>query len=189
MVSWETTKDFGEALTVFAVLALAWGIIHRGLPGPRAADVFLGVLFGGAATYCMLDPLVIMPGVFVDLRSVPVALAAIYLRPCGAIAALAVALTARLMIGGPGIASGSAGLLLTGMAGRAMHRPKWWARLGGTGPFGAGNLCGVGRPASSSDGPRAGGLDRCRPCTGPAASCRRCHQCPGHRTGTGPAGP
>jgi diguanylate cyclase len=112
-VSWETTKDFGEALTVFAVLALAWGIIHRGLPGPRAADVFLGVLFGGAATYCMLDPLVIMPGVFVDLRSVPVALAAIYLRPCGAIAALAVALTARLMIGGPGIASGSAGLLLT----------------------------------------------------------------------------
>jgi diguanylate cyclase len=113
LITLQALRDFAESIATIALLALAYGTLHRWFARKDFASVVLGALFGFCATIAMLSPLTLQPGVIVDLRSVPVALAAVYLRPSGAILALMIALTARYSIGGIGTLSGVMGLLLT----------------------------------------------------------------------------
>ena len=112
-IPFEALLHFSQTIAAIALLAIAFGSIHRWLVRPGLADIVLGVLFGLSAVLAMSDPLMIQPGVIVDLRSVPVALAAVYLRPAGALTALGIAVAMRLSIGGMGATSGVVGLMMT----------------------------------------------------------------------------
>jgi diguanylate cyclase len=113
LVTLQALRDFAETIATIALLAIAYGTLHRWFARRGLASLMLGLLFGLCAMFAMMNPLTLQPGVIVDLRSVPVALAATYLRPEGALAALAVAIGTRVWVGGIGLTSGVVGLLLT----------------------------------------------------------------------------
>lgn len=113
LIGIEALKDFGETVAVIALLAVAYGSLHRWLARDGLTSLVLGILFGLSAAFAMVDPVTLEPGVIVDLRYVPVALAAVYLRPAGALAALGIAVATRLSIGGIGGMPGAVGMTLT----------------------------------------------------------------------------
>jgi diguanylate cyclase len=112
-------------VALMALLAVAYGtfIRARSLERTPGAQMILGTLFGGAAVLAMHDPLRVAEGVIVDLRNVPVVLAAAFLGAPGLAMALLVALAGRAEIGGLGTAAGLTGIVASGLAGLA------WARL------------------------------------------------------------
>lgn len=103
-------REFAESIACMALLALAYGMLRRRIGARIGADLLLGGVFGSAAVFSMFDPLLIAPGVIVDMRAVPMALAGAFLRTPGALVALAVAIAARSMIGGMGVVAGITGL-------------------------------------------------------------------------------
>ncbi len=113
LIGIEALKDFGETVAVIALLAVAYGSLHCWLARDGLTSLVLGILFGLSAAFAMVDPVILQPGVIVDMRYVPVALAAVYLRPVGALAALGVAVATRLAIGGIGGMPGAVGMTLT----------------------------------------------------------------------------
>jgi diguanylate cyclase len=123
--TWVVVREFLESIAVIALLAIAYGMAHRFLPRPPLAAIVLGAAFGLAAVFAMFDPLTVMPGVIVDMRSVPAVLAGGFLGPVGAGLALAISASARIWIGGIGVVSGVAGLCFA-VAGGLL-----WARLTG----------------------------------------------------------
>lgn len=129
LITFEALKDFAESTAMVALLAIAYGTLHRWFAQKDLADLVLGLLFGLGAVFAMSDPVRLYPGVIVDLRSVPVALAAVYLRPKGAVAALAIAVAMRLHLGGIGMVSGVVGLFLT--FGTTLFLGRMTARDGG----------------------------------------------------------
>jgi diguanylate cyclase len=122
LISAEDVTHFVGSIAVIALLAVAYGSLHRWFARLGQTDIILGFLFGVSAVFAMSDPLTLQPGVIVDLRSVPVALAAVYLRPLGVLTAVGVAIAMRLQIGGIGAGSGVVGLMLTAGAGVFLGR-------------------------------------------------------------------
>ena len=112
-------RDFVEAIAVIALLAVAYGAVHRALPKLLHAHIALGAMFGASAIFAMFDPLTLAPGVLVDMRSLPVALAGAYLGLPGMAVALTEAIVMRAWIGGVGVWSGVVGLALSALAGLA----------------------------------------------------------------------
>ena len=116
-------KDMMGTVALLALLAVAYGSVMRAFVRPALAQAVLGTLFGGAAVLSMLDPIVVAPGVILDLRIVPVILSAAFLGLPGAAATLLVAGAGRLWIGGAGAGVGVIGIILATLAGLA------WAGL------------------------------------------------------------
>jgi hypothetical protein len=67
----------------------------------------------------MLDPLSPLPGVIVDMRCVPVALAGAFLGKRGLAVCLALTVAVRLSLGGDGAVAGVAAITVAGLAGLA----------------------------------------------------------------------
>jgi PAS domain S-box-containing protein len=87
-----------------------------------------GVAFGGLAVVLMIARIQIRDGVFIDLRSVPIALVALFEGwPAALISSLIVAVY-RWAQGGAGAPVGVLAALATGAAGALVHA---WARRGG----------------------------------------------------------
>ena len=115
--------DLAETIALLALLSVAYGEVLRRLPSPVAGRLILGALFGAAAVVAMLDSFQIVPGMFVDLRALPVAFAGAFLGPQGLAASLAVSGAARLVLGGAGV---PAGLVVMAVAG---GMGLLWAKL------------------------------------------------------------
>ena len=97
---WTMLQQFTDATASLALIAVFYGWIARHSATPLRQQVTLGLTFGIGAAYMMADPIIAAPGVVVDLRAVPVALAAAYLGPVGGLIAMAIAGLARTAIGG-----------------------------------------------------------------------------------------
>lgn len=114
--------DFVASLAVLALLAESYGILRRRLFGTALAPFAIGVLFGLMAVLQMHRPFSPIDGLIIDLRTVPIALAGAFLGWRGLLPCLAIAMGARLGIGGIGATAGLIGMVMAGLAGTI------WAR-------------------------------------------------------------
>ena len=83
----------------------------------RWGALLQGVLFGGAATIGMLQPVMLQPGIFFDGRSVMISLAALFFGPWAALVAALLAIYMRIAIGGTGMLVGIAVILSSATVG------------------------------------------------------------------------
>lgn len=135
-LAWALTQDLGLlalASISFAFFRLA--LEHR----PALLRALLGaLLFGGLSILVMATPsLTWKPGMFLDLRIVPILVAASYFgRPAAAFAVL-IAIAYRLWMGGAGAIPGSLTIVVAGVAGHAASylvpysKERLWVMLGG----------------------------------------------------------
>ncbi len=101
-------------LAMVGVFASTWTLLGDavGRLPVWARNASLGLLMGLGAVAMMSIPVVIRPGLFLDLRVTLLAQAALFGGPVGALVAVAVSATYRLMLGGAGV---PAGLVLIGL--------------------------------------------------------------------------
>jgi hypothetical protein len=117
MVDAEILVDFAGALALIGMLSVGFGILGRMVAMPRLGPLLLGTLFGAVAVLGMLAPLSPAPGVLVDMRCVPVALAGAFLGMRGLVFCVLLAGAARFGIGGEGSVAGIAAIVVSGLAG------------------------------------------------------------------------
>ena len=87
-------------------------LLRRGLRG-----LVLGAVLGATAVASMSIPVAVLPGIFVDGRGIPLALAGVFAGPLGTVVAVAMAASYRWMLGGVGAPSGIVGIALIGASG------------------------------------------------------------------------
>lgn len=96
---------------------------------PAAGLVTSGLLFGGIGVIGMLSPVVVMPGVIFDVRSVVLGMAGLFGGPIVAGIAAVMAATARLWIGGAGTGVGIAVIVIASAMGLVYRRAHANGRL------------------------------------------------------------
>lgn len=89
--------------------------------GPRAVEAAFGAMMGLGAIAAMLFPVQFSPGVFFDLRTCLLALAAFFGGPIAALVALVPAIAYRLWIGGAGAPAGMVSMTLVTLAASFGH--------------------------------------------------------------------
>jgi len=89
--------------------------------GPRAVEAGFGGIMGLGAIATMLFPVQFAPGVFFDLRTCLLALAAFFGGPLAALVALIPAITYRLWVGGAGAPAGMVSMTLVTLAASFGH--------------------------------------------------------------------
>ncbi len=114
-----SVMDFAGSLGVLGMLAVAYGSIRRRFAVAEHAQTVLGILFGIVAVAQMHAPIEPFEGFLMDLRNVPIVLAGAFLGVRGSVACLLLAATARLQIGGIGMAGGIVAMLISGAVGAA----------------------------------------------------------------------
>lgn len=122
-LSFEMLLEFSSSLALVAILAAAFGAIDRKLGFDRRAKLVLGSMFGAVACLQMNLPITPMEGVILDLRCVPVVLAGAFLGWRGALVCLAIAVAARVQVGGVGMWTGIAAMVVSSAVGLV------WARV------------------------------------------------------------
>jgi diguanylate cyclase len=123
LVTAMSLKAMLSTIALMAMLAVVFGSVMRRVGNALLAQALLGALFGGAAVLAVHDPLQVAPGIIVDLRGVPVALAGGFLGWPGALVAGSLAAVMRLQAGGAAAFAGVVGIAVAAGAGLA------WARL------------------------------------------------------------
>lgn len=121
MLAFDVIADFVGSLAVLTVLASGYGLIRRKVRDETLANCVTGALFGSVAILQMQMPVTVSDGVIIDMRNVPLALAAAFLGLPGAASALALAIGSRLAIGGTGTEAGITAMLYATVAGFAWH--------------------------------------------------------------------
>lgn len=123
-------------LTALAVFVI-WPQIER--LGANVCAVMMGVFLGLIALMQLLTPVELAPGIIIDLRNLPVGLAAAFFGLRGAIPAFLIAAAFRIWIGGDGAVAGVAGLALSvaggltwawASRGAVVRGPVWLMLLG-----------------------------------------------------------
>ncbi len=89
--------------------------------GPRAVEAGFGAIMGLGAVAAMLFPVEFAPGVFFDLRTCLLALAAFFGGPLAALLALLPAIAWRLWVGGAGAPAGVVAMTLVTLAASFAH--------------------------------------------------------------------
>lgn len=108
-----------------ALVAICFGQIERfGLP-TIYRSLLQGLLFGCGATIAINSGTQVLPGYFVDARSILVAFSGAFAGPLAAIVTIAIALVARLVKGGDGVYPAMIALPIAALVGLA-----WRALLG-----------------------------------------------------------
>lgn len=118
---------------VFAALFYSYSF-HWFPPGSRldaARALLTGAIFGGLAVWLMVARIQIAPGVFIDARSAPIAIAALFEGWTAGIVATLPAVAYRAWLGGDGALAGVVGLLGVLATGGLTH--AWARRDGGLG--------------------------------------------------------
>ncbi|MGX9355376.1 LytS/YhcK type 5TM receptor domain-containing protein [Roseobacteraceae bacterium S113] len=119
IVSW---LDVLASLGLMFAVALVYARAHVVSRLPLSNAWVIGAVFGAMAVFQMFRPIAPFDGVIVDLRNVPIALAGAFLGFRATLACLAVAMAARIGIGGVGVFAGCIGMALAAGAGLV------WAR-------------------------------------------------------------
>ncbi len=119
MLTIESLLDLLGSAAVIGLLAVAYGALHRVVPDKRFVAPMLGTLFGLVALIQMHHPLEPYPGLIIDMRSVPIVLAGAFLGVPGLLPCLLIAAVARIDVGGVGMMSGLAAMLIAGVVGLA----------------------------------------------------------------------
>lgn len=96
---------------------------------PTAGLVTSGLLFGGMCAISMLSPVVVIPGVIFDVRSVVLSMAGLFGGPAVAGIATALAAATRLWIGGAGTEVGIVVIVLSAAMGLAYRQAHARGRL------------------------------------------------------------
>lgn len=117
MFNVETFMDLSGSLAILAMLAIAYGALHRVLPDKRLFEPLMGVFFGLVALVQMHSPIEPAPGFLIDMRNVPVILAGAFLGGRGLLPCLVIAIVARWHAGGVGAVPGIMGLVVAGSVG------------------------------------------------------------------------
>ncbi|MEI7818392.1 MAG: LytS/YhcK type 5TM receptor domain-containing protein, partial [Desulfuromonadales bacterium] len=103
-----------------AISVVSGFIVQRWPRDSRSGAIFQGILFGGAAVFGMLQPLVLGPGLIFDGRSVMLSICTLFFGPWAAIPSVLMSAGYRIWIGGVGVHMGvlvilaSAGIGLIG---------------------------------------------------------------------------
>lgn len=106
---------------LLALMTLAYGtVLYRLGNRPLLRQICLGLLFGAGGVAAMLQSVPVAPGIFLDVKAVPVALAAPFGGTLAAILAAGIVATGRMAVGGAGMLPGVTGILLAGAAGLLM---------------------------------------------------------------------
>ena len=113
----DVLADFAGSLAIVATLAWWYGSLNRRIGGGRVGPIFVGVLFGLVAAVQMHMPLEPYPGLIIDMRVVPVALAGAFLGSGGLLVCVGIAMVTRYQIGGVGMEAGLAVIIMAGLAG------------------------------------------------------------------------
>lgn len=105
-------------LVTFAAIALFYHhhLWHR-LPEPRQEQWALGALMGSGTVLVMLQAVELAPGLYIDSRVLLMGFAGLLAGWRGAVAALVVAVSVRLLLGGQGMWIGSTTLAAAALAG------------------------------------------------------------------------
>ncbi|SDY19855.1 LytS/YhcK type 5TM receptor domain-containing protein [Citreimonas salinaria] len=119
MIEYPFLAGWAGLLAPLFVVAAGYGRYARAPGERRLLQLGAGCAFGAVAVLLMAMPLRIADGVIVDMRAVPVALAAAFLGLRGGAVALFMAIAMRLWIGGIGTGAGIAALLFGAIAGFA----------------------------------------------------------------------
>ena len=108
---------------LLALMTLVYGtILYRLDERPRIRQLCLGLLFGIGGVAAMLQSVSILPGVYLDVKAVPVALAAPFGGALVAVLAAGIVSAARVAVGGAGTLPGVLGILLAGSVGLLLLR-------------------------------------------------------------------
>ncbi|KAA0590268.1 diguanylate cyclase [Azospirillum lipoferum] len=108
---------------LLALMTLIYGtVLHRLGDRPWLRQLCLGLLFGAGGVTAMLQSVPILPGINLDVKTVPVVLAAPFGGPLAAILAAGLVSAARAAVGGAGVMPGVVGILMAGAAGLLV----WW---------------------------------------------------------------
>ncbi|WP_370540642.1 GGDEF domain-containing protein [Azospirillum sp. INR13] len=108
---------------LLALMTLAYGtVLCRLGDRPWLRQICLGLLFGAGGVAAMLQSVPVAPGVYPDVKAVPVALAAPFGGTLAAILTVGIVATGRIAVGGAGTLPGVTGILLAGAAGLMMAR-------------------------------------------------------------------
>ena len=108
---------------LLALMTLAYGtVLCRLGERPLLRRIGLGLMFGAGGVAAMLQSVPVAPGVYLDVKAVPVALAAPFGGMLAAFLAAGIVATGRIAVGGAGMLPGVTGILLSGAAGLLMAR-------------------------------------------------------------------
>jgi diguanylate cyclase (GGDEF)-like protein/PAS domain S-box-containing protein len=97
---------------------------------PLVGQAFSGLIFGGICVVGMLTPVVLMPGVIFDARSVVLSMAGLFGGPLVAGIAATMAVTGRLWLGGAGVEVGLMVIALCTTMGLVYREGRSRGRLG-----------------------------------------------------------
>ena len=114
--------QFFQSVAGLALLSILYGVASRRIQSGASRQVAFGVTFGVASLIALANPMMLAPGVQVDMRALPIAFAGAFGGPLAMAIALVMGATMRLAIGGGGAIAGVASMMLAGLAG------LWWAR-------------------------------------------------------------
>lgn len=103
------TIGLAQNLGLAAFVVLAYSILGQRLDrlASRNAQIAHGALFGLSGIFCMLMPIMVADGVYIDGRTVVVALSAFFGGPLAALVAGAIAAGYRVWMGGAGAFGGA----------------------------------------------------------------------------------
>ena len=118
-----------------AALLLALCFLHNAVismwrRSSLIGQILSGVLFGGVCVVGMLSPLVLMPGVIFDARSVVLGMAGLFGGPVVAAISAAMAMLWRLQVGGTGVGPGLLVIVLSAGLGLAYRWGRGRGMLG-----------------------------------------------------------
>ena len=108
-------------LAVIVLLASTYGSIRSRIDN-TGAQLALGRALGLVAMFQMNAPIEMVPGIILDMRNVPIALAGAFLGWRGALLCLGIAAATRFSIGGVGMPSGIAAMMIACAAGHIWNR-------------------------------------------------------------------
>jgi PAS domain S-box-containing protein len=114
--------DLTYNLTLLIALSVVSGFIDTRWPrGTFRGAILQGVLFGGGAVIGMLRPVMIVPGVVFDGRSVMISLGALFFGPWATAVACLIAIPFRISQGGTGTCMGTLVIVSSALIGVAFH--------------------------------------------------------------------
>ena len=102
-----TILDLSANLALLIAISTLSGFIRQRWEQGRTGAMLQGLLFGLAAVFGMLRPVVLEPGIIFDGRSVVISLCGMFFGPLAALLAGSAAAACRIVQGGAGALTGS----------------------------------------------------------------------------------